>query len=536
MLNHTVAGTRTEPSLLDMAAQADAQLLSTVRAELGALFDHFVGATQAELASSHGSALAANGSPKNKELARSLKQQAHDWQRSFMAQLEARLCAADADLDFQATPGNDRVSAGLMAMAKALLLAETQYFKLITEIDARLNRIRLILALHFDARVLGPTGLHQVLERSADEMGWSVANRRVLMNNFERHFVVGLEPLYLKLLAELKEIGSKAATWIVDHQSVQPETAERKPARPSNWMQPPSDKHAVDSDTTAMLTHLALSNDGDGYTDGLLAADLLALMDRRPLPGLTQEQGQISVQKTGLAGHFLNQVKADPMVPQAQDAQHETLRMPLVKSALADSSVFTDATHPLASLIDEHMTRAARQRLIDPAQADQMSESLNEILSLFDLAPDFVRDSMASAVPLEDGQIARFYELQREQAAQRREFVISEAKLMVAEEVERSTFCRSVPAPARRFLSHTWGALLTQRLLKYGAAHGLWRDGIDKMDQLVDLLEARDPGQRPPKEWVALIRSMLGDLVQAGLPSEKRGQLIAVLEAARKTP
>lgn len=531
------------PEFERLKDEAGTTLREIVAQQLAPLLAGFVDQTQNAL--KHPSSADHNAADirKNAELARKLKQQTSEWTASLLRQVEERVFPATDNSASTDRAENERANASLIAMAKALLIAETKYFKRIAEVDARMNRVRLIVDLGIDTKALAPTGLHQALVATAEEMRWPREARKLLYNSFDTHVIGQLDALYDQLLASVRKIGQQAAQLVVestfDLTHLEEEEQSGAQAGTRGWMSPPEGASQVpvdvDGKTQAMLTRMALQDEGEGYSDGLLAADLLALMDRRPLPGISCDDGDYSVQRTSLAGHFLNEVTNDPLVDKSKKAEHEPLRMPLVKSAIADSSVFTDASHPLANLIDDHLTRAARHRLQNVEEAQQIEDSLAEILSLFELAPDFVRESMVGVKPLQDDQIQRFYELQRKQAEQRREFVINEAKRLVAEEVERSCFARNVPAPATRFLEKAWSALLTQRLLKFGASDARWQDGIDKMDQLINLLEERDPTARPEAAWVDLIKALSDELVQGGLPAEQRSNIIKLLEAARKT-
>ncbi len=526
MVNQRLADSQGAAGLSALAARAEAEIRDIVGQELARLFAGFMDLARQKIKTKK----LANGA----ELERTLAQRRQEWLARYVEAVQGLLplqAGADERVDDLA---DLRASAGLVAMAKALLLAETQYFKLVAEINARLNRIALLVELPLDLRILAPSGLYRTMLGQVEDLRWPNAGQEVLLSSFEQAVIAQLEPMYRRLIASLKGIGQEAAEKVVE--APIPRTRAPVARRDSKtWMQPPKDQLKVDDETTDMLTRLALQGDGDGdgYTDGLLATDLLALMDKRPLPGIAKEQGWVPLQRTSLAGHFLNEVKADPVVNRADDARHEDLRMPLVKSAIADASIFTDSSHPLASLIDEHMTKAAKHRLQNAEESSQMMDSLNESLSLFDLAPDFVRESMASARPLQDEQIQRFYELQREQAEQRRAFVVDEARRIVAEEIERSSFARPLPPSAKRFLDRVWAALLTQRLLRFGASDARWSQAIDKMDRLIDLLEARRPKQPPGPEWLELIKSMWADLAAAGLPVDQKMPVLKMLEAAR---
>lgn len=537
MVNQAVAGLRGRADLKALAENAQERLKEVIFPEIQQLFVAFLEDTQRTLHRPSTGGQSASEERKKQELARSLKQNAPDWISRFVNEIRQRLVDRNDRDQSDRDAEDERATIVLVSVAKAMLLAETQYFKQVAEIDARINRIHLLIDLPFESKALAPTGLHQALLRTAEAMKWPAANRDLLFGCFERSFVPKLDGLYARVITVLRDIGKQASELVVDIPLQQPEE-ERPENRKSKdeWLQPPKETLNVDNDTTFMLTKLALESEGEGYTDGLLAADLLALIDKRPLPGIAKEQGWVPVQRTSLAGHFFNDVKADPMVPKDQREHAELMRMPLIKSAIADHTVFTDPSHPLASLIDEQMTKAARHRLQNVEESEKMIESLQQTLAMFDLAPDFVRESMSTEKPLEDGQIRRFYALQRQQAAQRREFVINEAKRVVADEIERSCFGRDVPAPAMRFFNRVWGTLMTQRLLKHGASDARWNEAVAMLDELIDLLETRDGNQAPPAEWVELVKKMGDELIKGGLPQDQRNKVLMMLEAARKSP
>lgn len=514
----------------DRTQAATQALRHHVELAVGELFDSFIDELGTALDGPAGKNL---DERTRSELTRLARVKKKDWTATFVAYIDQRLLGNTPAGDI-ADATHSAQSAQTIATAKALLLAETRYFKLITELDARLNRLRLMLAVPIYASGLAPVSLFQALTVTAKGISWPTRHDRPLFEAFDGRFICRLQPVYELLLAEIKRITTQAAQTAKPRPAPPPPpTARPKPA--AERMQPPADQHQVDPQTAAMLNRFAVDSDGEGYTDGLLAADLLALMDHRPLPGISEEQLNINLQRMSLAGHYLNEVTVDPLVPADLRPEHESLRLPLVKSALVDASVFTADSHPLRSMIDELMLRSATLRLADDPESRRVTELLQEVLSQFDLAPDFVRDAMATSEPLEDSQVQRFFELQRQQAEQRKQFVINEAKRMVAEELERCSFGRDLPPHGKQFIDKAWSTLLTKRLLQHGASHDSWSDGLEQADLLVDMLESRDPEAPPSDAWKRLCTGLCDDLVEAGLPKEQRGKLLAMLEAARRT-
>jgi hypothetical protein len=469
------------------------------------------------------------------DLARQLPGRATRWVDTFLQHVDAALIGGVVTGRHEPDEGGSADDS--IALAGLELRAEERYQKLITELDARFNRVRLMMYVPVYTRALAPASLVRALVETADAMAWPPRHRRILLERFDAAVVPQLEQFYRALIAQLRKMGTEAAK--AAGPAAKPATkrvAAPTVVQAATQMQAPADTRRMDSQTLNMLESLALKADGEGYTDGLLAADLLALSDGKPLPGVQKDQSWIPLQRITLAGHFLNTVISDAMVPADLRPEHESVRFPLMKSALTDDTLFTSSTHPLGSLIHELLLKSATSRVTGNRETRRMAELLQQVLVQFDLAPEFVRQTIRGSTPIGETQIQRFFELQRQQAQQRRDFVIAEAKRVVVKQLEQSTFARPIPATAIRFLNTAWGPLLTKRLLQHGAESAQYKGSIELMDQLLDQLEARAAEGPAPTEWKQLLQTLGHALVTEGLPTAKVTEALESLEAARRAP
>jgi hypothetical protein len=514
-------------------AAAD-ELRKTVRTALTEVFGQFLQQLPGALAALAPQAASPADRTMLQDLARSLPGKAAGWVETFVQQVDAHLIggvAAEKSAEAETPSGVD----DSVALAGVELRAEERYQKLITELDARFNRVRLMMYVPVYSKALAPAGLVRSLQDTADRMQWPARQRRLLLEKFDALLVPQLERLYQALIAALTRIGTEAAkATTTAPKPAGPKPAPRTPQVPTA-MQAPADPTRLDGESLSMLQSLALKSDGQGYTDGLLAADLLALADHKPLPGVQQDQSWIPIQRVSLAGHFLNVVISDAMVPDDLKPQHESVRFPLMKSALTDDTLFTSKTHPLGSLIHELLLKSATSRVTGNRETRRMAELLQQVLVQFDLAPEFVRQAMRGSSPIGETQVQRFFELQRQQAQQRRDFVIAEAKRVVVRELEQATFGRNIPAPALRFLNTAWGPLLTKRLLQHGADSPLWKTALQQMELVLDHLEARKPGEAPSAEWQQTLQAMGQALMAEGMAAPRVSEALQSLEAARLT-
>lgn len=518
-----------------LGAAAATELRKTVRVALTDVIGHFIQNLPAGINEAAGKA--SNPTDRNAltQLARDIPSQANGWIETFAKQVDQHLIGglASALAEEALVPAGAEDS---VALAGVELRAEERYQKLVTELDARLNRVALMMYVPLYSKALAPASLCRSLQESAETMHWPPRQRRLLLEQFDRLVVPQLERLYRALIAALTRIGVEAVK--ASGEGLK-KTGSRRIVPPSpkgpQPMQAPGNPRQVDGASLGMLETMALKSDGEGYTDGLLAADLLALSDGKPLPGVVQDQSWVPIQRVSLAGHFLNVVISDAMVPDELKPQHESVRFPLMKSALTDDSLFTSKTHPLNSLINELLLKSATSRVTGNTETRRLAELLQQVLVQFNLAPEFVRQAMRTSSPIQETQIQRFFELQKQQAQQRRDFVIAEAKRVVVRKLEEMTFARNIPAPGIRFLNTAWGPLLTKRLLQHGAAGAQWKLALDQMDKLLDLLEARQPGSAPPTEWKELLQLMGQALVAEGMDRAKVTEALQALEASRHT-
>lgn len=524
------------PHVQRLSIAAAEELRQTVRGALTELFARFL--KQFTVAVTQASEKALN--PTDKQvyygLARGLLADSPRWIESFVQHVDAHLIGGVLP-ERKVEPEQPSNANESVALAKIELQAEARYKKQVTELDARVNRLRLMLYVPVYTKALAPAGLCRSLHDTATAMSWPGPQRRMLFEKFDALAIPELEALYKSLIEALTRLGKEA----IKATAETPEAAAIKTPPPprtkksATQMQAPVEPRKIDEDTLTMLQSFALKADSGGYTDGLLAADLLALADQRPLPGVAKDQGWVPLQRITLAGHFLNEVIADPMVPDELKPQHESMRYPLVKSALTDESLFTSASHPLASMVNEMLLKSATSRVTGNVETRKMAELLQQLLVQFDLAPEFVRQSIHGG-PIEESQIQRFFELQRQQAQQRRDFVIAEAKRIIARELENLTFGRAAPQQAIKFLNLAWGPVLTKRLLQHGAHHPVYKAGITLMEQLMDQLDAREPDLPAPPEWKDLTMTMVKALIAEGMQPDQVKIALTSLEAARKAP
>lgn len=488
------------------------------------------------------------------ELAKLIEAQPERWISGLIRRIDANLVGTAKAVQQQAEDLVHSAGDELM-LTRIELRAEAQFSSQVMELSTRLESIRRTVYFPVRAGALAPAGLCRALQDTGTEMKCSSAHLRMLFGKFDEMVFPELPRMYQRLIAALTDIEVRAAEALsllaretaraatLRGESAEPAAAPAKPATPAapTLVKRPAKSESVDGKTNNMLMNVAStpSAPGEPYSDRTLANDLLTLQTEQPMSGvdIEPEKRWIPLQRISLAGKFLNEVIADPLVGSGDlGPQHESVRFPLLKSALADSTLFTAVTHPLRSLVNDLMLKAATSRVTGTVEARQMAETLQQVLVQFDLAPDFVREAMLTAQPINDDQINAFFNMQKQQAKQRTETVINEAKRLVVRELELRTFGRDVPEEALKFLNTNWGPILVKGLLQHGADNIHWRAGMERMEEMLTQLSMSDQEIPPPQEWQDLVVAMGKDLADAGMPAERIKSALELLEAAWRAP
>jgi hypothetical protein len=535
------------PSLLQadhlkrLGLAAAEELRKTVRSNLTDLFAAFVQRLPADFTEMAFAASDLQAQHAFGELAMLVAEKGAGWLESYVQRIDTGLVGGE--MARREVPGQPQDSEASAASANAELRAESLHRRTVGELDARVDRLRLMLYIPIYTRALAPASLVRTLQETATEIGWPANQRQVLFQRFDEAVVPQLAPMYDSLIASIKVI-STAAVRATQEGPAPVTAAAAAPVTPAPAAAPPSAPSVtppvmrrdpppqVDQSTVSMLQNFAGKAVDGTYNDGSLAADLLSLTGPHVVAGAADDPRWVPLQRMSLAGRFINEAIADALVPEELRAQHESVRFPVVKSALADSTLFTAATHPINSLVNDLMLKSASARLTGNAEARRAVERLQQVLVQFDLSPEFVREAMLTQAPIDEAQIQRFFEWKKEEAEARRQAIINEVRRLVMRQVEMATFGRNVPEPAMKFLTSAWGPLLMKRLANHGADHEQWKEGLRLMEELIDEVDQPFP-DKDTEPWERLMKTLAEGLAAVGMAAERVAASIASLQAAR---
>lgn len=493
------------------SAAADS-LRRTVRGELAWLLAPFMQRLPVALGEYEGATADPLARAGIHELRRKYEVISERWVETFIYAVDARLVGTGNGLD-EAQTGEDLMTGRLE------LQAEEKYARLLSQLDEQLESIRRVLYVPVNVRALAPAGLSRALQDTALQLGWPTSHMRFLFNCFGEDVLLRLGELYRGLIVALRAIGSTVQQLDVQMSSLPTQT-------------PPQPKEPeVDPGTLSMLRNYASQADDRLYSDHSLAADLLALAEKQSIPDLPDEQRHAPLQRMSVAGQFFSEAVSDPLLPRELRQRQDAVRLPLVKTALADATLFTSPHHPVASLVDEMMLKAATARVTGNDEERRAAERLEQLLMQFELAPEFVRQAILTQQPIDQAQVEKFLEAKRAKAKERRQSVLHAVQRRVMEELRLSMFGRQVPPAVQDFLHKCWGPLLMKGLLDHGPSDPRWRQDLDLVDQLVELSEL---GFGEDDEWDALLLRLTQRMAMSGMRDDRIEQGIATLRRLRR--
>lgn len=268
------------------------------------------------------------------------------------------------------------------------------------------------------------------------------------------------------------------------------------------------------------------------YGDADLATELAQLASGQAVAGWAPSQARANMQAADLVGRMFNGIVEDASVPPALKAQLDDLRFAVIKNALADSTFFSNADHPVRRLINELATMAATARATGTGSIGQLASLVSAVQSQFQVAAHAARNAAAAATPLADVDAERFLDDQLVQAKARRQALIDRARQVVREVLDLRLLGRSIPDEARPMLLAGVSPLLGLRLLRKGMESESWREGVALMEQVIHALDpavAAAPGAVPSEQLCARIER---ELLAAGMVVARSNELLEGLRKA----
>lgn len=465
--------------------------------------------------------------------------------------------AASIDLQTLTLQSSEQLEEEL-AIASMDAKAGGQFRDALFELERRLPALAPATRVRANFDVLSPRALCTAFQRALADTDIEFPLKLVIYKLFDRLVVSALGGLYERLITLLETndihhvvppqgVGAQAApaarvdaqTAAMLHGLMGPSAAAPGGGSGVGSAYPPTG--AYPTQTVGAASAFAAMPPGpgsawgapiwSGATDTSLAQDLASIARGDHPADVAPPQSEALLRRMQLVGGMLNGVLADPYLPAGTRVAIDSLRFPLLKSALSDSEFFASAAHPVRALLNDVAVMAAGSRTSDAPRQQQVEELIRQLREQIDLQAAVVRSALAQTQPLSDEIAEGFLDAQIEQARRRRKAVIDKIRQRVSLELEEHRRARELPKNTGVLLRSAWAPMMGLALLRHGPDSQAWQAGAELLRRVLDTLDPRIEG--------AAVDQLCADLSQAlnqtGLAADRVDAMIAAfrLECAQ---
>lgn len=452
---------------------------------------------------------------------------AHALASSFEAQHAP--AAEEFDLDRFAIQQTEELEEKI-AVGNLATKLETQHRDVLQELQLRIHYLIRHLGVPISRQALSPDSFCNAFKSSLRGLDFALSVRLLLYKLFDQFCASHLGEVYTGVLVLLDRQGIRPA----------PQAAAPPPAG-FGWSpygpppapaesEEPLELPTLDRTTQQALQDVQRQIGGYRPQDAVFAGELLDLADEgQRAPTVARVA---PTQRLSLVGQMCNEILSDPHLPPVMRPLFERLRFPLIKIALADGSFFANRAHPVRRLVAEAAETAASSRIASPAVVRRLEERLRHIAEQIDLSASFVRPQLRHLLPLTMVEIAAFLDQQREESETRRENVLNKVRRTVAQELEVHTLGRKPSPGVVLFLRIGWGPLMAARLLRDGMNSRPWIDAINRLVQVLIVMDATDAGPDHLATRERLVDAVAADLLGVGMRDDRIDASIDALRQA----
>ncbi len=294
---------------------------------------------------------------------------------------------------------------------------------------------------------------------------------------------------------------------------------ETKPGAPP---EPPlEDQYFSKDDVLQGLSQLQASSDRtDNLDAGELKDALAQKIDKQDGDGTTREVSQLANKTIDLIALLFDTIVEDASMSETMKSLLLRLQIPLIKSALLDTELFSDPHHPSRKLLN--VLANSNLRVSDPD--DTLYSRLESIVD--ELVDNFDRDVVCFQIAL-DSLNELIYEKEvksREAESQtQREVFKQHARAMVLKEIKQQVRGNNFPREAHNLVLRQWSTVMYQQYTNYGKESDQWFESIDTLKEIISHLQFdhdRVPVDDPTAKFSPLTQKLKTELLERKFNSD----------------
>lgn len=385
-----------------------------------------------------------------------------------------------------------------VALARMASRARAQFAWMLTDIESRIGALARSAFLPLSPKAFSPAALCDMFRAALDAQDLEFTQRDLMLRLFERSVLARLDGLYGSLSAVLDQMRVMAPA--------------QRPAP------------VVDEPMLRALQDMDGLNSTAAFSDSLLAAEVLGMIRGKGSAGTDALR-----QRAALVGQMFAEILADPYLPASYLALLERLRFPTLKTALADSSFFTNPAHPVRWLVQDAVQMAVSARLSGDAALHYTGDRLARLPEEFNISAAFVQPALRNLEALSDEQAAEFLDSVRTESAARWSDLLTKSRRIVSQELETQLLGNATDPGKSRQLRSALAPLLAAALLRHGMNSRAWVEAVGLVSAALDQPGASAPPAGDRKTSGDLLGKLEKGLREAGLSDDRLEAVISNL-------
>lgn len=240
---------------------------------------------------------------------------------------------------------------------------------------------------------------------------------------------------------------------------------------------------------------------------------------------------QDEVQAVEVVSRFFKDILSDSHITKPARTELARLKLPIVKTALADLNFFRDPQHPARAVMHELAGIGAMVRdTASPAYA-QITSLVDRLIDNYGKGPQEFRRAAKELQKISAEEAKRFLREEKQFTEDRRKQAIDHAKEIVRETIDKIAGKQGLPEETKTFVYKLWAPYMAIQFLRHGSKSEAWKNSCDQLQAVIDLIRAKRSKDNQERAS-ALLQTMQGELQAADAAPERIKPLTESLYSA----
>lgn len=229
---------------------------------------------------------------------------------------------------------------------------------------------------------------------------------------------------------------------------------------------------------------------------------------------------QDEVQAVEVVSRFFKEILSDTHITKPARTELARLKLPIVKTALADLDFFRNPQHPARAVMHELAGLGAMVRDTHSPAYEQISSLVDKLINNYSKGPEEFDKAAKALQKISAEEAKRFLKEEKKFSEERRKQAISNAKQVVREKIDEIAGEQGLPEEAKNFVYKLWAPYMAIQFLRHGSNSQAWEVSCNQLKEIIDLIR----GERSEKNQASaktLLQNMQSALSSADAAADR---------------